>query len=100
MNQPQGDHDEVEQKIRDHQDDGDSDSFFEAFQENGGKKRNQGESKTDVHCRVIEALQRVVDERILDDMRGGVSRLQRDRDNEVSGDESQQNQDEELALPP
>ena len=45
----------------DHQNDGDPDGFFEAFQEDGRKKRNQGESETDVHGRVIEALQRVVE---------------------------------------
>ena len=37
--------------------------------------------------------------RVLYDVRGGVSRREGDRDNEVGGDEAEQREHEELALP-
>jgi hypothetical protein len=48
----------------------------------------------------LVAVQDVRDQRVLQDMGGGVGGRQGDGDDEVGGHKTEQDQDEELALPP
>jgi hypothetical protein len=87
------DDDEVEQQVSPDEDDGEPDGLLEALEEDRAEQRDQHERDGD---RVVRPHGRV---RVLDDVRRGVGRRERDRDDEVGGDEAQQDEDEELTSP-
>ena len=90
-----GDHDDVQREVDADQDDRDADRLAEA-------PRKTAPSSA-ISTRVIATswpCSSAGTKRVLDDVRGGVGGRQGDRDHEVGGDEAEQHQDEQLALPP
>ena len=85
--------DDVQREIRTDEEHGEGDRLPESSEKDRAERQEQ--RQRDDH-RVIEPRRR---QRILDQMRRGVGRRQRDRDHEVGGRESEQTEDEHLALP-
>ena len=90
-----GDHHEVEGQVDGDQPDGDPDRLGEALEEDPAQQRDQQQRDPD-----LVTLEDAGDQRILQDVGGGVGRREGDRDDEVGGHEAEQHQHEELALPP
>src|SRR5689334_7003495 len=88
-----GEHDGVQKKISRDQEDGEPDGLAEAAQENHSEDGQQQERE--VHA----VAHPEGDERVLEDMGGGVGGGERHRNDEVGGGEAEQDEDEELAFP-
>jgi hypothetical protein len=93
--QGHGDHHEVERQVDGDQPDRDPDRLGEALEEDPTQQRDQHQRDAD-----LVAVQEARDQRVLQDMGGGVGRRQGDGDDEVGGHKAEQDQDEQLALPP
>ena len=93
LHESDADHDGVQRQVDADDPDGEADRFLEALEEHRAQPDQQQERERD----------RVVDprgnERVADDVRGGVGGRQRDRDDEVRRGEAEQAQDEGLAFP-
>ena len=71
------------------------DGLLEALEEDRPQQGDQGQGDGD-----LVAVEEARGEGVLDDVGGGVGGRQGDGDDEVGGDEPEQGEDEELALPP
>jgi hypothetical protein len=90
-----GDDDEVECQVGGDEPDRDPDRFGEPLEEDPAQQCDQ--HQRDAH---LMTVQDVRDERVLQDMGGGVGGREGDGDDEVGGHEAEQYEHEELALPP
>ena len=95
MLQGHGHDDEVEGQVDGHQADRDPDGLGEPLEEDPAQQRDQHQRDPD-----LVAVQDVGDQRVLQDMGGRVGGREGDGDDEVGGHEAEQDQHEELALPP
>ena len=93
--QADGHDDGIQREIGDHEHHGDADRLLEAFQKDPTQNRNQEERDRD-----LMPFQEGWQKRVLEHVRGGVSGGEGNRHDEVGGDEPQEHEHKELALPP
>src|SRR5207342_2231824 len=90
-----GDHDQVEGQVDGHQPDRDPNGLGEALEEDPAQQPDQQQRDGN-----LVTVEEAGDQRVLQDMGGGVGSRERDGDDEVGSHEAEQHKDEELALPP
>jgi hypothetical protein len=90
-----GKHNEIEGEVDGDQPDRDPDRLGEALEEHPAQQCDQEQRHPE-----LVALEEARDQRVLQDMGGGVGGREGDGDDEVGGHKAEQDQDEELALPP
>src|SRR5687768_13856636 len=87
---------EIQCQVDDDDTDGDADRLIEAFQENSAEHSYQHECDDDL---MIEKLKIVLDERVLDDMRGCVGGRKSDGDDKACRNKTEKHQYEHLPFP-
>ena len=93
--QTDGHDDGIQREVGDHEGHGNADRLLEAFQKDSAQDGDEEERD-----RYLMPFQDRGQERILQHVRGGIGGGEGDRDDEVGGDEAEEDQHEELALPP
>ncbi len=97
------DDDQIQEEVDGDEQDGDADGLLEPLEKDRPEEGDEDQGDADGPHVAFDVpplrLEEMVNERVLDDVRGGVGGRERDGDDEVGGDEPEERQHEELPLP-